>query len=359
MLSKNGYPIYIKEDFSDFHTYLSQKCPDGRLVVITDENVSAHQLTDFRSSFNNSSRNICDEDVILLKPGEETKSLETIKHIYSRLVDVKVDRKSIIIALGGGVVGDISGFVASTFLRGVRYIQVPTTLLSQVDSSIGGKTGVDLLGIKNVIGTFYQPVFVFINVNSLKTLSKREFRSGMAEVVKYSVINSRAAFEYLDANIEAIMKQDQEILENIIYESCATKAAIVALDEKEETGERALLNLGHSFGHAIESASEFRMLHGECVALGMIVIFELARRLGIPVEADLRKIKSLFVKIGLPLKVDYPEKLKIDTIFGNILHDKKNVDGKLRFIIPHGIGSATARVVEDKVLINSSLEIIL
>jgi 3-dehydroquinate synthase len=249
-------------------------------------------------------------------------------------LDNKFNRTSTLIALGGGVVGDIAGFAAATFMRGINFIQVPTTLLSQVDSSVGGKVGVDFEGNKNIIGSFYQPKMVYINVNTLKTLPLNEMKAGLAEVIKHAVIDDAELLDYVDYNITKILECDEETLQYMIKTNCSIKSRIVEQDEKE-TELRANLNFGHTIGHAIESIYDFKYLHGECVSLGMVSIFKLARYLEMVDEKDLKKLEWILEKAGLPTRLPG---IEVDKVFEKMSVDKKRKSTKMLLVLPRGIG---------------------
>jgi 3-dehydroquinate synthase len=270
---------------------------------------------------------------------EEAKSLGWLERVYDRAIELRLDRRSPIIALGGGVVGDLAGFAAATYMRGVPFIQIPTTLLAQVDSSIGGKTAVNHARGKNMIGAFYQPRAVLIDVETLQTLSGRELRSGLGEVVKYGVIAKPDLFELLEGCTVEGLLQDTTLLTRVIRDCCQIKAEVVAADE-HETGIRAILNFGHTFGHAIESAGGFSTYtHGEAVAIGMVWATDLSQRLGLCQPALLGRVKQLLQALGLPIALTAP----IAGIRDRLLLDKKAVAGQLRFIVVEGLGQVSLR----------------
>ncbi len=278
-----------------------------------------------------------DTVTVSIPDGEEHKDLLWLQHIYSELLTRKLDRSSALIALGGGVIGDITGFAASTYMRGISYIQIPTTLLAQVDSSVGGKTGVNHKLGKNMIGAFWQPRLVWIDVDTLKTLPKRELVAGLAEVIKYGVIYDEDLFHTLELNKDRILNLDRKILIHVIKRSCEIKAEVVSKDERE-SGLRSVLNYGHTIGHAIETATDYkRYLHGEAVAIGMCIEAELSQRLGFIDREQVVRIKKLVDSYGLPTKV--PSTVEIKRFFSSIQLDKKAVAGALKFILPEKIGS--------------------
>ncbi|NMB34472.1 MAG: 3-dehydroquinate synthase, partial [Clostridium sp.] len=275
-LGARSYPIYIKNDYEDIGRCINNARLSGKLVLITDSNVDRLQAPQCIEAFEEHGYHV---DKFVIEAGESSKNLDTIKDIYEYLLGLNVDRNTSLIALGGGVVGDITGFAAATFLRGLSYIQIPTTLLAQADSSVGGKVGVDFEGSKNIVGSFYQPRFVYINVNSLKTLPKRQLQAGLAEVIKHGIIHDIEFFDYIDKNTRKIFEFDEVVLQYITKSNCSIKGAIVEKDE-HESGLRAILNFGHTIGHAIETVMNFEFLHGECVSLGMVGAFKMAKSLG-------------------------------------------------------------------------------
>jgi 3-dehydroquinate synthase len=274
---------------------------------------------------------------VTIPDGEEYKDLLWLQHIYDELLSHKLDRSSALIALGGGVIGDMTGFAASTYMRGVAYIQVPTTLLAQVDSSVGGKTGVNHKLGKNMIGTFWQPRLVWVDIETLRTLPRRELLAGLAEVIKYGVIYDRELFDFLADNKDRVLDLDSAALAHIVQRSCEIKAEVVAKDERE-AGLRAILNYGHTIGHAIETVTEYkRFLHGEAVALGMYLEARLSGMLGLIDEAEVIKIKGVIDSYGLPS--EKPASINAHSIFLSMQLDKKAVAGELKFILPEKIGS--------------------
>jgi len=282
---------------------------------------------------------------VIIPDGERYKSLLWADFIYGELLRARLDRASIIVALGGGVVGDISGFVASTYMRGIRFIQVPTTLLAQVDSSVGGKTGVNHLLGKNMIGTFYQPSLVWIDIETLKSLPKRELIAGLAEVIKYGVIWDRGFFEFLEAERVGILSVEDDPISHIIGRSCEIKSEVVSRDERE-SGLRAILNFGHTIGHAIETATGYgRYLHGEAVAIGMVY----ESRLSDMPKDEITKIEEVISSYGLPTKI--PPEIEPKALLSSMEVDKKALSGVLRFVIPKAIGSVIVEGVDrDRIL---------
>ena len=286
---------------------------------------------------------------VTIPDGEEYKSLLWVEHIYNELLKARLDRLSALVALGGGVIGDITGFAASTYMRGIPYIQVPTTLLAQVDSSVGGKTGVDHKLGKNMIGTFWQPKLVWIDVETLKTLPKREFLAGLAEVIKYGVIWDEELFDFLEAKRQRILELDRESITHIIRRSCEIKAEVVSKDERE-LGLRSILNFGHTIGHAIETATEYvKYLHGEAIAIGMCLEARLSSMFTFMDNNKVLRIKSLIDSYSLPTEM--PPDIDIRNVLSSMELDKKAVAGELKFILPDKIGSVRIyRGVERKII---------
>ena len=275
----------------------------------------------------------------IVPSGEQTKSYAQTQALYDHLVDMTADRKTLVVAVGGGVTGDLAGFVAATYARGLRFVQVPTTLLSMVDSSVGGKTGINHPRGKNLIGAFHQPIGVIIDLATLSTLPDREYRSGLAEVVKYGVILDETFFEYLERNISGLNSRDPEVLRHVIARSCELKADIVRQDEYETTGLRAVLNYGHTFGHAFEALSGYgAMLHGEAVSIGMICASRLAESLGRIAADATRRQSDLLSALNLPVTIPSDMQSRHEDILRCMLLDKKTEGRELRFVLPSRIG---------------------
>ena len=294
---------------------------------------------------------------VILHPGEGTKSLAAFGDLMEALLEQKPDRKTTLIALGGGVIGDLTGFAASVLLRGVDFIQVPTTLLAQVDSSVGGKTGINSRYGKNLIGSFHQPLLVLSDVATLATLLPRELASGYAEILKYGLINDTAFFNWLDENGAALLAGDTALQTQAIVKSCKAKADIVAADEKEG-GVRALLNFGHTFGHSLEAETGYgeELLHGEAVAIGMVLAFQTSVKLGLCPTEDLARVQAHYAKTGLPASpLAIRKKWNVNKLVEHFAHDKKTVEGKLTFILTRGIGKAFIADNVDKALVKEVL----
>lgn len=304
-------------------------------IVVTDRNVAQHAKV-VRTGLDQAGWKT---ELVELEPGEPTKSLDVISRLYDTLVEMKADRRTAVLAVGGGVIGDAAGFLASTYGRGVPFIQVPTTLLADVDSSVGGKVGINHPSAKNLIGSFYQPLGVFIDTSVLDTLPDRDYRSGLAEVVKYGVILDAEFFEYLEQNVDAINRRDAAVLRRVIARCCQLKADVVEQDEHERTGLRAVLNYGHTFCHAFEALSGYgELLHGEAVSIGMLYASRLAELRGfIPAELTARQ-QALLSGLQIPTRLPDPSRCPADAIIQKMLLDKKTVGGQLRFVLPTKLG---------------------
>ena len=338
-LGDRAYDIFVGQGLiENAATYVAPLLKRPRVTVVTDENVAQHHLDALQKSF--ADNNIVSTPFILL-PGEKTKSFEQLQHLLSALLNAGVERGDLVIALGGGVIGDLTGFAASVLRRGVDFAQIPTTLLAQVDSSVGGKTGINVPQGKNLIGAFHQPRLVLADTSALTTLPPRQFRAGYAEVVKYGLINDSSFFGWLEANLENTQSGDVATITKAIVTSCNAKARIVAADEREG-GVRALLNLGHTFGHALEAATGFsdRLIHGEGVAIGMTMAFELSVRLGLCSGQDAVRARRHLSNAGLPTRLsDIPGDLPgASALIDLMAQDKKVVDGALTFILARSIG---------------------
>ena len=312
---------------------------NSKAIIITDKNVAKYYKQKFTFLFEKSK---IKNQIIIIKPGEASKDLVLIKKVAEKLLKTGVKRNDVIYALGGGIVGDFSGFLASIILRGIRFIQVPTTLLAQVDSSVGGKTGVNTVNGKNLIGSFYQPSAVFIDPNTLKTLSKKEFLSGYSEVLKYSLINDKKFFLWLDLNYKKINSRNPSTMINVISKCCIKKAKIVKIDEKEKNY-RMLLNLGHTFAHAIEKDINYKIRHGEAVSVGLLMAIKLSILLGITKPNIYNLIESHYNKLKLPTSLkslDAKRKWLPKSLIRNMLSDKKRTDDNIKFILLKDIGKA-------------------
>lgn len=335
-LGDRSYPIHIGfGSLTELGGHLADRFePDVPVCLISDENVAAFYLDMVEACVRAAGFKCLS---FVMKPGEASKNLQTASEIYDFLIVNKVPRGGVIVGLGGGVVGDIAAFVASTYKRGVPYVAVPTSLLSQVDSSVGGKTGVDHRGEKNIVGTFCQPRLVLIDAANLATLPNREMIAGMAEVVKYAVVFDRNYFTFVEENREEILNRHPDPLLQVVSGCCRMKAEVVTQDEFDE-GKRHVLNFGHTLAHALEGSTTFRdYLHGEAVSVGMVVAAKVSCKLGRCSEGDAQRLERLLKKIGLPTTLDpsfLPELLE------HLYADKKRVADKIRFVVCEGIGSA-------------------
>jgi 3-dehydroquinate synthase len=366
-LGQRSYDIEIGAgNLADAGRFLADRAKATHVVLVTDENVhQPHAMTVAESI---GQRDIA-VDVIVVEPGEESKSLDVAASLWQGLLDLGADRKTVVVAVGGGVIGDLAGFVAATYARGLRFLQVPTSLLAQVDSSVGGKVGIDLPDAKNMIGAFWQPLGVLIDTAALATLPDREFRNGLAEVVKYGAALDAELFVYLESNAAAVLAHEPDVLAHVIARCCRLKADVVEQDEREQTGLRAILNFGHTFGHAFEALSwgasdeemdkgeggrgkgessvfppsSFRLppssnpplLHGEAVSMGMVCAARLAERLGRMDAAVTSRVRMLLTSFGLP--VETPP-FDLERVQATMLHDKKIAHGRLRLVLPSCLG---------------------
>ena len=332
-LGERSYPIYIGDGLLRDVTWLGDVLKARKAAIVTNDVVAplyAATLHDARQG--------AETYDIVLPDGESHKTLATVSTIFDRLIDHRFAREDVIVALGGGVIGDMAGFAAACYQRGMAFIQIPTTLLAQVDSSVGGKTGVNHPLGKNMIGAFHQPRAVVIDLATLRSLSSRELRAGLAEVVKYAVICDPKFFDWLESNAEKLLTGDVDALGYAIHHSCKTKATIVARDEREH-GERALLNFGHTFGHAIESVTGYsRWLHGEAVAAGMLMATSLSERCGLISGRDVARVALLLQRLGL--RTETRGELTVDAARRAMSVDKKVKDGRMRLILLRSVGQA-------------------
>ncbi|MFC2017597.1 3-dehydroquinate synthase [Chloroflexota bacterium] len=332
-LGSNSYDIYIGSGLLMQTAHrLKENGFAGKLVIVTNPIV--------RRLYGNAlKRNLAQEGFkvafLQVPDGEEQKSLELAGRLYNELANLYAERTTPILALGGGVIGDLTGFVAATYSRGVPLIQIPTTLLAQVDSSIGGKVAVNHGQLKNKIGAFYQPRLVISDISTLRTLPTKELSNGLAEVIKYGVIGDKEFFTYLEKNFDRIKSLDEEVLEEIVCRSSQIKARIVEKDERD-SGLRNILNYGHTVGHAIESASDFKVEHGTAVALGMLAAGRISNRLGLLGKNELARLKGIIQRADLATKLP---NLEVTRIIQAIKHDKKILRGKIRFILPRALGN--------------------
>ncbi|HIK94108.1 MAG TPA: 3-dehydroquinate synthase [Planctomycetes bacterium] len=307
-----------------------------RCFIVTDTNVLQPHANAVKSALSDAGAEV---QVVCVKAGEASKSLAEASDLYDELVDFRADRKTVVLAVGGGVVGDLAGFVAATYARGLLFVQVPTTLLAMVDSSVGGKTGVNHPRGKNLIGSFHQPAGVLIDTDTMATLPDREYRSGLAEVIKYGVIQDTEFFNYLENNIVGLNERDPAVLRQVVARCCELKALVVKEDEYETTGLRAILNYGHTYAHAFEALAGYGvLLHGEAVSIGMLCGSRLAKSLGRIGDAEIQRQVDLLTAVQLPVDVPQDLQAKPDEILKCMLLDKKTVAGDLKFVLPDRIG---------------------
>ncbi|MCP3661616.1 MAG: 3-dehydroquinate synthase [Gammaproteobacteria bacterium] len=348
-LGDRSYPIYIGSDLIDQQALYSTHIPGKQVLVVSNKTVAPiylqrvlAALTDF------------DTAEVILPDGEQYKNLEIWQTIFDTMLEKRFNRQSTIIALGGGVVGDMAGFAAACYQRGVHFIQIPTTLLSQVDSSVGGKTGVNHPLGKNMVGAFYQPRCVIVDISTLNTLDDRQLSAGLAEVIKYGLISDPVFFQWLEVNMDQLLERDPTALSYAIERSCQDKAEVVAADELE-AGQRALLNLGHTFGHAIETGMGYgEWLHGEAVAAGICMAADLSKRLGWLSQTDIDRISSIMEHAKLPTKP--PAEIRSKQFINLMSVDKKVLTGKIRLILMQGIGKSIVTEDFDPLLLQQTLD---
>lgn len=355
-LDTRSYDIYIgKALLFRINDFLPEEVIGKSVFIVTDKNVDqyAQHIEGILRDEGGASVH-----KIVLPAGERTKSFSHVEQVCSFFLDNRIHRSSLVMAVGGGVIGDLAGFCASVAMRGVPYIQVPTTLLSQVDSSVGGKTGINTAQGKNLVGSFYQPKAVIADIETLQTLPKRELLAGYAEVVKYGLIRDAGFFQWLEKHYERVLALDEEALAHIIGVSCEAKAEVVQADEQEH-GQRALLNLGHTFGHALEAAAGYDgiLLHGEAVAIGTVIAYNLGQQMGTCDEEDVERVIAHFEAVGLPTRAAYVDALEtsVDALMEIMRGDKKVKDGQMHFVVPNGIGEASVRSDVDAAMVRSVL----
>lgn len=349
-LGERSYPIHIGSGILADGGLLNPHLKQKKAVVVTNTTVAPLYLDVLRSTLEKGGISVLP---VILPDGEQYKTWETLNRIFDALLGAHCERGTTLIALGGGVIGDMGGFAAACYQRGMPFIQVPTTLLSLVDSSVGGKTAINHPLGKNMIGAFYQPKLVLADISTLDTLPDRELKAGLAEVIKYGLIRDPEFFVWLEGNLEQLLQRDKQALAYAVHRSCANKAEVVAADERE-SGERALLNLGHTFGHAIETGLGYgEWLHGEAVAAGTLIAAELSRRLGWLPAGAVSRIEALFVRGGLPVR---GAPLGADRYLELMRHDKKVEGGKLRLVLLQGIGRAVMTDQADEAEIRAAIE---
>ena len=339
-LGQRSYDIMIGNNMlNDTYLFIKDILPVDSIIIVTDENVAKLHLDTLEKSLNDNGVN-CES--FILPAGEKTKSFSVLNELIENIMSTRPERKTTIIALGGGVIGDITGFAASIILRGINFIQIPTTLLAQVDSSVGGKTAINSKYGKNLIGSFYQPKAVIADMNLLSTLSDREYKAGYAEIVKYGIINNFEFFKWLDSNIDNINERDIATLSEAVRISCESKAYIVSQDEKEK-GMRALLNLGHTFGHALEAECSYdgTLVHGEAVAIGMVMAMKFSYKHNLCSKNDAIQVERHLKDVGLPTSIyDIRDNWDAQILLEHMYQDKKVDSGQLVLILAKSIGEA-------------------
>ncbi|KAB1439644.1 3-dehydroquinate synthase [Candidatus Galacturonibacter soehngenii] len=342
----NLYDIVIESSFDQLANELKLFALENRKIcIVTDSNVESIYSKQLEEIL----KEIFSQVVVFTFPaGEENKNLDTVKALYEKLILEKFDRKDMLVALGGGVVGDLTGYAAATYLRGIDFIQIPTTLLSQVDSSIGGKTGVDFDSYKNMVGAFHQPKLVYMNLSVLKSLPEVQYYSGMGEILKHGLIKNEGYYIWLIEHLYEIYEKDMDTLEEMVYESCLIKSAVVEKDPKEE-GDRALLNFGHTIGHAIEKLKNFELLHGECVALGSVAAAYISYKKELLTKEEFYEIRDMYVAFHLPITVSG---LDANQVLEATKRDKKMDSGQIKFILLKKMGKAIMdqTVTDDEIL---------
>lgn len=332
-LGERRYPIFIGSNLNP-QELLEPYIHGKQVMIVSNDTVAPLYLDRYKAALENLGKTVA---TCILPDGEKYKNIEHLNLIFDALLEAGFNRDCTVLALGGGVIGDMAGFASACFQRGVYFIQVPTTLLSQVDSSVGGKTGINHPLGKNMIGAFQQPQVVLADMSQLSTLPDRELSAGLAEVIKYALLGDEDFLVWLEANMEGLIARDEQLLAEAVYRSCAHKARIVANDEKEQ-GERALLNLGHTFGHAIESYLGYgEWLHGEAVATGMVMAADLSHRMGWISLEDLERTKKIISRAQLPIVCP---KIPLDDFLAYMAHDKKVLNGQLRLVLLQQLGKA-------------------
>ncbi|MEM9588392.1 MAG: 3-dehydroquinate synthase [Planctomycetota bacterium] len=352
-LGDRSYPIRISSGQPDqIAANIQSQIPDlTHAVIIVDQAVLSNWAEPIATSLEGSSVRVTK---IVVPPGETSKSIQQMTTVWNDMLAANTDRRSVVIAVGGGVIGDLAGFAASSFTRGLRFVQVPTTLLAMVDSSVGGKTGINLPGAKNMVGAFWQPTSVEIDTDVLSTMPQRSYLSGLAEVIKYGVIDDAEFFEWLEANAKRLVQREAEAMRHAIAKSCECKARVVAEDERETSGRRATLNYGHTFAHAIEATAGYgEILHGEAVSIGMQMAAHLACQLKLCQADLLERQQHLLSVCGLPLA--FPD-ANIEAMLAAMGKDKKVAHGQLRFILPTKIGHVALLAVDDSAAVRNAIE---
>lgn len=336
-LELKDYNIFFEQDFKSFNDAISPlSLNKTKVMIVFDSNTARF----YKESFMSLIKGFCAKPFsFLFEAGENSKNLDTVQQLYEELIKYHFERKDVLIAFGGGVVGDLTGFVAATYLRGIRFIQIPTSLLAMADSGIGGKTGVDFLSYKNMIGAFHQPSLVYINLSLLETLPDREYLSGMAEIIKAAYIKDKSLLENIKRESSSILNRDYKSLAPILFSACDIKKKVVEADFKEK-GERALLNFGHTLGHAVEKLMDFKWLHGECVSIGMVYAANLSVIKGFLSNKELEDMKEVLKSYKLPVNLPDSGAPSIEKILKASKLDKKMEEGMIKFILLDKVGEA-------------------
>lgn len=345
--TKSGYTIYLEDTFDKLAEYLQQDCSisDRKVCIVTDSTVSSLYGEAVKKNLVGKCRALTE---FVFEAGEQNKTLDTVKNLYEHLILQHFERKDLLVALGGGVTGDLTGYAAATYLRGIGFVQIPTTLLAQVDSSIGGKTGVDFDSYKNMVGAFHQPEMVYMNAQVLSSLTEEQFACGMGEVLKHGMIKNASYYEWTIEHMSEIGERDPEILKEMVLESCRIKKAVVEKDPTEK-GERALLNFGHTIGHAIEKVKAPELLHGQCVALGYVAAAYISYKRQLLSTEEFFEIRDMNIGFDLMFSVDGIDSEKI---LEYTKSDKKMQDGQIKFVLLKKIGKAfiDTTVTDDEIL---------
>lgn len=332
--NKPEYDIMLETDFDQLPSKVEALDMSKRkFMIVTDTNVGKHYLNEVEIKLRTIAKSVY---TFTFHAGEENKNLDTVSKCYEQLILAGFDRNDVLVALGGGVVGDLTGFVASTYLRGVRFIQVPTSLLAMVDSSIGGKTGVDYKAYKNMVGAFHQPKLVYMNLSTLMSLPDREYFSGMGEIIKHGLIKNKEDYDWLKYNESGILNKDLKTIQDMVYRNCCVKKSVVEKDPKE-LGDRALLNFGHTIGHSVEKLMNFTLLHGECVCIGMAAASYLSMKRGLITKQEYDDVINTILRFKQPVFV---KGIKVDEVYEVTKLDKKMDSDKIKFILLSEIGNA-------------------
>ena len=331
---KHAYDIVITRGFRDLPGELqTMDLRNRKVCIVTDDQVAGYYLEEVREVLSCCCALL---KVFIFQAGEHSKNLDTVSRLYDYLIRNGFDRKDLLLALGGGVTGDLTGFAAATYLRGIDFVQVPTSLLAQVDSSIGGKTGVDFHAFKNMVGAFYMPGLVYINIDTLKTLSGRQYHSGLGEVIKHGLIRDKGYYQWILEHREEISCREPDATARMVEGSCRIKREVVEIDPKEQ-GIRALLNFGHTLGHSVEKLTDFELTHGECVGIGSVLAAKISLCRGYITETEYREMKDLYDYFTFP---PLPDRIKVDQVVEETRHDKKMEHGRIKFILLDAIGQA-------------------